>query len=682
MNSSESWTVLVLLICLSTLLWSGGTAWAGVEFPILVTSQPEVTPSISGDLLVSAQSAPWGYRIWGRDLTTGLDFPVTSTPINSWGPDIADGVMVWVGLPVNIPPEPWSICAKSLLTGDESLICAANGERFGPVASSEFVAWTDLRCRAEAPPDSDYTADVYGYDLLLGVEVPVAVASGVTEWHPSINGNRMVYTDCGYPGQLRGVLLARDPVSGHLTFEEFPIPQTSSWFRDCPMISGDFVVWMDYWDGDFYHADIMAVDLRTGVPFPVSTVPGSAPQSSTEVGMDISGSIVVWEDWRNNPGHWNEPPFNCDVYGYDLATGVEFPVCTDLGVQTRPRVSGNVVVWEDYRVPFSQGDVYGYRLNVTATPTGTVVSTTVIGTTVVFDSVQEAGMTTVDALAEPPAPSPTGFQLIGNCYSITTTAQTAGEITIERHYRDDGALGALENSMSLLWWDGSQWLDITVRPVDVTNNIVTGQCTALSVVALAVPVQSFSDVAPDYWAFGEIEACAESGVVQGYGGGTYQPTWQVTRAQMAVFIARALVAPEGDAGLENWQAPATASFSDVGTSFWCYKHVEYLNAQQVVEGYPDRTYRPTGIVTRDQMAVYVSRAIADPTGEAGLVGYTPPDAPSFDDVPRSHWAYRHIEFAHSRDVVFGYDDGYYRPDNAVTRAQMAVYVARAFDLAI
>jgi beta propeller repeat protein len=601
--------------------------------------------------------------------------------VNSTAPDIDGEIVAWLGGGWSAPMEPGlDIYGEKLATGEEFVVCAAAGDQYGAVASSDLIAWTDQRCRAEASPDSDYTADVYGYDLLLGTEIPIAVVSGVTEWHPSISGNRVVYTDCAYPGQLRGVHLARDPVGGRLTFEEFPIPQTSSWFRDCPMISGDFVVWMDYWDGDFYHADVRAVDLRTGVPFPVSTVPGSAPQSSTEVGMDVSGGIVVWEDWRNNPGHWNEPPFNCDIYGYDLSTGVEFPICTATGPQHRPRVSGNLVVWEDYRDLSKQGDVYGYRLNVTATPTGTAVSTTVMGTTVVFESVREAGMTTVDVLTVPPAPSPTGFQFIGNCYYATTTAATAGGIVIELHYRGGAIPGDREESLSLFWWDGSQWQDITAQPVDTLNNAVTGECTALSAFALGFPVETFTDVGPDCWAFREIEACATSSIVTGYGDGSYQPTWPVTRSAMAVYIARALVAPSGDAGLDSYAPPTTPSFPDVPATYWAFRHVEYLRSQTIVAGYPDGFYRPGVAVTRDQMAAYISRSICEPKGEAGLVGYTPPATPSFSDVDADHWAYRYIEYALASDVVYGYKDGSYRPNATVTRDQMAVYIARAFGL--
>ena len=46
------------------------------------------------------------------------------------------------------------------------------------------------------------------------------------------------------------------------------------------------------------------------------------------------------------------------------------------------------------------------------------------------------------------------------------------------------------------------------------------------------------------------------------------------------------------------------------------------------------------------------------------------------------WAYKHIEYCVENGVVQGYDDGLYRPDRDVTRDQMAVYIVRAFELAM
>ena len=100
----------------------------------------------------------------------------------------------------------------------------------------------------------------------------------------------------------------------------------------------------------------------------------------------------------------------------------------------------------------------------------------------------------------------------------------------------------------------------------------------------------------------------------------------------------------------------------------------------MVQGYPDGNYRPLLEVTRDQMAVYVARALVAPYGEEGLAGYVPADPHDFPDVPEDFWAYTHIEYCVENGIVQGYPDGCYHPADVVTRDQMAVYVARAFEL--
>jgi hypothetical protein len=121
---------------------------------------------------------------------------------------------------------------------------------------------------------------------------------------------------------------------------------------------------------------------------------------------------------------------------------------------------------------------------------------------------------------------------------------------------------------------------------------------------------SFTDVGTDHWAYQYIEyvASGEANVVQGYPGGNYRPDQVVNRGQMAVYIARAMVSPAGDAALPT--PPSAPTFADVaaeGDWSWCYPQVEYLSAEGIVQGYWDG-YRPAADVTRDQMAVYVARA--------------------------------------------------------------------------
>ncbi|MGD0113681.1 MAG: FG-GAP-like repeat-containing protein [Armatimonadota bacterium] len=188
---------------------------------------------------------------------------------------------------------------------------------------------------------------------------------------------------------------------------------------------------------------------------------------------------------------------------------------------------------------------------------------------------------------------------------------------------------------------------------------------------------TFLDVPEDFWALDQILSCVDAGIAKGYSDGTYKPGAPVTRDQMAVYISRALAG--GDAAVPT--GPATATFSDVPTDYWAFKYVEYAVEQNVVKGYSDGTYKPADQVTRDQMAVFIARSIYTPTAaRLDLTGYTPPATPDFPDVLTNYWAYKYIEYAKQAGIVNGYPDGDYRPEDVVTRDQMAVYVARAFQL--
>jgi len=187
---------------------------------------------------------------------------------------------------------------------------------------------------------------------------------------------------------------------------------------------------------------------------------------------------------------------------------------------------------------------------------------------------------------------------------------------------------------------------------------------------------AFCDVRGEHWAYDYIEACRQAGIVAGYPGGHYRPRWSVSRAQMAVFVARALAG--GDEYVPP--GPAEASFADVPTDHWAYKYVEYAVSENIAGGFDDGTYRPDLPVDRAQMAVFISRSIATPHGDEGLAGYTPPATPTFSDVPIYHWAYRYVEYVAEAGVASGYGDGSYRPGSVCSRDQMAVFVSRAFGL--
>ena len=209
--------------------------------------------------------------------------------------------------------------------------------------------------------------------------------------------------------------------------------------------------------------------------------------------------------------------------------------------------------------------------------------------------------------------------------------------------------------------DGSAWVQLT-----------GGQLAHLVIPGWRVP--RFYDVPSYFWAFEQVEACAEAGIVMGYTDGLYHPEYTVDRGTMAVYISRALAG--GDGSIPD--PPDTPSFSDVPTNHWAYKHIEYAVSQNVVKGYTDGTYLPSVTVDRGTMAVYVARAMVAPGGDGAVPDPVPPA--TFPDVPDSFWSYKQVEYCVSQSVVSGYDDGLYHPERVVTRDQMAVYIARAFGL--
>ena len=101
------------------------------------------------------------------------------------------------------------------------------------------------------------------------------------------------------------------------------------------------------------NSDIYALDLRTGRELPVCTAIWDQEAPA------VSGNIIVWADYRRaNP---IRDPLISDIYGYDATTGREFLIASDPDNyrQVKPAISGNVVVWADMH---NGGDIWGYDL--------------------------------------------------------------------------------------------------------------------------------------------------------------------------------------------------------------------------------------------------------------------------------------------------------------------------------
>ena len=116
---------------------------------------------------------------------------------------------------------------------------------------------------------------------------------------------------------------------------------------------------------------------------------------------------------------------------------------------------------------------------------------------------------------------------------------------------------------------------------------------------------------------------------------------------------------------------SAAGFKDLKQSHRFYDEMRFLEAQGIINGYPDNTFRPDDRVTRGAAAIMIGRTL-------GLNGKQ--RATKFPDVGRNQAASGYIASAVEKGIIQGYGDGTYRPNETVTRGQMAIFLSRAFKL--
>lgn len=150
--------------------------------------------------------------------------------------------------------------------------------------------------------------------------------------------------------------------------------------------------------------------------------------------------------------------------------------------------------------------------------------------------------------------------------------------------------------------------------------------------------------------------------LSGYANGTFEPDRNMTRAEVTTMFARLLT--------EKMAADQTYSntFSDVAKSHWAANYIGYMQQFGIITGYADGSFRPDASVTRAEFAAIASRFETLTEGTK-----------SFSDVPSSHWAAKYINFAATRGWVNGYADGTFRPNNSITRAEVAAVTCRLLE---
>ncbi|MCM3711534.1 S-layer homology domain-containing protein [Sporosarcina luteola] len=119
-------------------------------------------------------------------------------------------------------------------------------------------------------------------------------------------------------------------------------------------------------------------------------------------------------------------------------------------------------------------------------------------------------------------------------------------------------------------------------------------------------------------------------------------------------------------------AAGESKFSDVPPTKHFAEAVNELAERNVIGGYPDGTFKPGNPITRGQAAAIIAKLIGLDTEKV--------KDPGFKDVTSANGYYKAIAALAEKEIIGGYADGSYGPNEPIKRGQMASILVKAFDL--
>lgn len=150
--------------------------------------------------------------------------------------------------------------------------------------------------------------------------------------------------------------------------------------------------------------------------------------------------------------------------------------------------------------------------------------------------------------------------------------------------------------------------------------------------------------------------------VIGYTDGTIRPNNDISRAEVATIFFRLLT----DEAREQYTTTA-GNFTDVKAGMWCNRAIATLTNMGIIKGYTDGTFQPNKSITRAELATIIAR-----------FAKLDVNTKTFSDI-NGHWAQKNIELAAGNGWINGYEDGTFRPNNNITRAETFAMINRVLD---
>lgn len=150
--------------------------------------------------------------------------------------------------------------------------------------------------------------------------------------------------------------------------------------------------------------------------------------------------------------------------------------------------------------------------------------------------------------------------------------------------------------------------------------------------------------------------------VIGYTDGTIRPNNDISRAEVATIFFRLLT----DEARMQYTTTA-GNFTDVKAGMWCNRAIATLTNMGIIKGYTDGSFQPNKSITRAELATIIAR-----------FAKLDVNTKTFSDI-NGHWAQKNIELAAGNGWINGYEDGTFRPNNNITRAETFAMINRVLD---
>ncbi len=146
--------------------------------------------------------------------------------------------------------------------------------------------------------------------------------------------------------------------------------------------------------------------------------------------------------------------------------------------------------------------------------------------------------------------------------------------------------------------------------------------------------------------------------IAGYPDNTLRPDGSITREEVAAVFYRLLTS-----NYRNSIKTRSHNFKDVKAGRWSEQSVATLTSAKIIVGYEDGSFKPGNPITRAELAAIASR----------FDQLAPLTSNRFSDI-NNHWASQVINSAAEKGWVNGYEDGTFRPNKYMTRAEFVALV--------